>query len=395
MSASRPLQWILRNWFFVGVVLVLMLGCLFPDPVAQLSALTFGPYRVRAWLITVIMLFTAFTLPIRNIGAGARNWVGLLLMLAMSYGAYPLFTYAIARGGWWLQGIDPATMPLATWVYGAGLIIIAAVPTTMASGIIWTRQSGGDDALALVGMILCLLCSIVVTPLVLSWTLFPLMAQGTAGFATDEMRAKLIEDLTKLILIPVVLGQLLRLARPLAAKGDRYRKEISTVLQVFVLVTIWFSVAGQMATPPAGLDAIPVQPHLPGIGILIFLIGSTLVIHLATLGLGWGLARLFHQKAPVVICVGLNGAQKTLPVALLVLALLQNQWKNSAHGLDAVVWSFILVHVTQLSVDALLIPYFRAWSEQQAALETPPVPPSPSADSNAVELPPWNQASKP
>ncbi|HTL51872.1 MAG TPA: bile acid:sodium symporter [Planctomycetota bacterium] len=375
---SPALALLKKHWFFLGVALVLTLGCLMPNPIAHLSAYTIGPYRLRTWLITLIMLLTAFTLPIRNIGAGAKNWLGLLLMLAMSYGAYPLLTYGVARTGWWLQGVDPTTAPLDQWAYGAGLVIIAAVPTTMASGIIWTRQSGGDDALALVGMILGLLFSIVLTPLVLSWTLFPLLSKDAVDFAPSGMRTQLIDDLTKLILIPVITGQLLRIFKPLAQQGDQYRKEISLLLQIFVLITIWFSVAGQMATatpttPVAGAVAAvaavvapPAAPQLPGLGVLAFLIGSTLLIHCATLALGWGLALLFRQPAPAVICVGLNGAQKTLPVALLVLSLLPARW---AHSLDAAVWSFILVHVTQLSVDALLIPHFKAWSERAAAAQ--------------------------
>src|SRR6185437_4536012 len=82
---------------------------------------------------------------------------------------------------------------------GLGLLIIASVPCTLSSAVLWTRQAGGDEAMALL---------IVVLTNAMGWLVTPLWLAGAVEVKLDPVA--MMRSLVVILVVPVVLGQLAR-----------------------------------------------------------------------------------------------------------------------------------------------------------------------------------------
>src|SRR5260370_10794978 len=86
------------------------------------------------------LFLMAWTLPSRRLGHELRRPWAALWALVLSYGLLPAAA--------WIIG--PSLLP----DYGIGIQIIASVPCTLASAVLWTRLAGGNEATALLVILL-------------------------------------------------------------------------------------------------------------------------------------------------------------------------------------------------------------------------------------------------
>src|SRR5213076_147300 len=126
----------------------------------------------------------------------------------------------------WALVISYGLLPAAAWLIGPllglddfriGLLIIASVPCTLASAVIWTRLSGGSEATALLIVLLTTATSWLATT---AWLAF-----GTGAAVVLDV-ADMMRGLFLVLVVPVGLGQLLRLSGRLARSADRHRTAI-------------------------------------------------------------------------------------------------------------------------------------------------------------------------
>src|SRR5207249_8435623 len=110
----------------------------------------------------------------------------------------------------WATVVSYAFLPAAAWLVGhllphidyqVGLMISASVPCTLASAVIWTRMAGGNEATALLVILLTTCTSWLVTT---AWVVL-----GT-GTVVSIDTAAMIRDLLVFLILPVALGQSLR-----------------------------------------------------------------------------------------------------------------------------------------------------------------------------------------
>src|SRR4051794_33963976 len=110
-----------------------------------------------------------------------------------------------------------------------GLLIMVSVPCTLSSAVLWTRQGGGDEAMALLLVMLTNGAGWLVTP-------FWLTTAGPLAVALDVRGLML--TLLLVLGVPVVAGQLLRLVRGVPAFIARWRVINSVVSRLLVAVTL-------------------------------------------------------------------------------------------------------------------------------------------------------------
>jgi sodium/bile acid cotransporter 7 len=241
-----------------------------------------------------------------------------------------------AAAGWALA-VSYGALPGLAWAFGPllpspglrlGLFLIASVPCTLASAVIWTRLAGGNEALTLLVVVLSTSLSWLVTTLWLTW--------GTGvRAAVDPM--DLMRGLALVLIVPVGLAQISRAVPGVPALVARRRVALGAVARLLigsVVVKAAVDVSARLGELTAGL--------------LLATAAVCLSAHGAAFALGlWG-GRAFGFARADRIAVAVAGSQKTLPVALFLFGA----YYERAYPLAVV--PLVLYHVGQLVVDTFL-----------------------------------------
>jgi sodium/bile acid cotransporter 7 len=194
--------------------------------------------------------------------------------------------------------------------------------------VLWTRLGGGDEALALLIVVL----STSLGPLLTT----PWLALGSGLAATPAFGALLL-DLLLVLVVPVAVGQLLRLL-PGVAKSVFRRRTLLGVLSRLLILAILVRAAVDAAGRLGGLTPLA----------LLGTATACLGVHLTALGLaltgGWALGLERAER----VAVAFGASQKSLPVSLFLYAT------HYQADYPLAVLPPVLYHVGQLLADTLV-----------------------------------------
>jgi solute carrier family 10 (sodium/bile acid cotransporter), member 7 len=223
---------------------------------------------------------------------GVKRWRLHLLVLATTFVVFPVLGLAARGLVPWLLNLD---------LYN-GLLFLCLVPSTVQSSIAFTSIARGNVSAALVSASVSNIVGVVLTPLLV------VLLMDTSGAA--RMDATAIRDIVLQLLLPFVLGQLLRpwiagwIARHsvLTKVVDRgsILLVVYTAFSMGVAEHIWRSV------DPWQLVAVAVVDTALLLAVLTF---TRLIGHLAGLDRGDGIVLLF--------CGSKKSLASGLPMALV------------------------------------------------------------------------------
>ena len=202
-------EFLARNWFFLGLLGVVLLGTLAPAVGLAL----------KPWINVMVfcgMLLIGFRFESGALLASMRNFRAIAIGVLCGFICMPLLSYALAS----IFFTDDPEM-------FTGVILAGAVPTTQASSIIWTDMSGGNHALAMVLMAVANILGVFVSPGILSLSL---------GKSMEVPIAAMLQTLVCVILLPVLIGQLFRRRFPIVPP------EVHRSSRVVSIVIIWATV---------------------------------------------------------------------------------------------------------------------------------------------------------
>jgi sodium/bile acid cotransporter 7 len=249
----------------------------------------------------------------------------------------------------WAVMISYGAVPLVAWLASPllpnadlriGLMISASVPCTLASAVLWTRMAGGNEATALLVILLTTASSWLVTT---SW-----LFVGT-GTQVQMDPAGMMGELALVLVVPVALGQALRTFGPCARLAARFRTGIGVISRLLI-----FSVVLKAAVDFR--DKLNDRASELGFGLL--LTGVVCVtLHLLALVCGLWSSRGLGFDRPSQIAVAFACSQKTLPVALYLF---------DAHFRDfpLAVVPLVFYHGSQLIVDTFIAEKLVTWHPQ-------------------------------
>lgn len=301
---------LVRQWFLGLLLVVCILGFALPGPGVWLKAR--APYAVKVAVMAALFL-SSYGLPLGEIAKSLFHWRALALIMLASYVLMPLYAWLAARI-FFATGDDLAI----------GMLVMTAMPCTLASALIWTRLAGGSDALALAGTIITNILNFIIAPGIFKLAL---------GASMTIPLPAVTKDLFITLLLPIAAGQLARLLA--AGLAERLRLLISVINRLIVLATVWLSVS-KAAQESSGL--------LLGRVLLVSLL--VLAVHAATLASGW-LLSLRLPRAERIACA-IAGSQKTLIVAIYAL-------DNFMPGAGMAIVPVVLFHALQLVFDSMLV----------------------------------------
>jgi sodium/bile acid cotransporter 7 len=211
-------------------------------------------------------------------------------------------------------------------------MLMASVPCTLASAVLWTRMAGGNEATALLVILLTTSTSWLATT---AWLVF-----GTDTEITLNTVA-LMRGLVLVLIVPVGLGQVLRRIAPLARLAARRRAVLGVVVQLLICTVILQAAVEVSLKLEETAGALTPTELVAAAAVCV---GT----HLAALAGGLWSSQGLGFARPSRIAVAFAGSQKTLPVALF---LYHDYFKN-AYPLAVV--SLAFYHVGQLVVDTFI-----------------------------------------
>jgi sodium/bile acid cotransporter 7 len=270
----------------------------------------------------------------------------------------------------WASFVNLALVPLAAWAllgfqhpadFRVGLMIAAGVPCTLAAASVWTRKAGGNDAVSLMVTLSTNAVCFAVTPFWLKLT------TGSAiQFDTADMMLRLVQA----VLIPTILGQIVRQAPAAGRFAARHKTPIGVVAQVLILVIVF------LAACKAGVQLSGFE-DVPSAGAIAVVWMSCILLHAAALLVAASGARLLGYAREDRIAVAFAASQKTLPIGVL-LATDPAMFGNADLGVPFAVFPMLMYHASQLFIDTAVADRMAAVVRPSAAIrpETePPVPP--------------------
>lgn len=279
------------------------------------------------WMLATIMLGMGMTLrPIDFAVIAKRPWA-LLLGVALQYSVMPLLGWGLAQ----LFGFNT--------MLTIGMILVGAAPGGTASNVM-VYIAKGDAALSVAMTTVSTLLAPVMTPLLILWLVGEDLPVGFGD---------LFESIMQVVLVPVLLGLVLRLAIP---------RVIEKILPVLPLISV-LGITGVVVTVVAGNSAT-----LLDVGLVVVL--AVILHNVGGLALGYAVAA--GLKIPVTVRravsieVGMqnSGLAATLatvhfaPAAALPAALF-SVWHNVSGSLLAGFWSRKPVPSTAEIVDGAAV----------------------------------------
>jgi sodium/bile acid cotransporter 7 len=324
---------LVKHWFVIALALGVGSAILFPDVVRP--ATDFWEPRVT---VAISLFLMAWTMPTGMLLGEFKRPYAAIWAIVLSYVAMPLAAWTI---GYLAPGDDVRY----------GLILISAVPCTLASAILWTRMAGGNEATALLT---------VMGTTFTSWFLTTAWLYLLTGTETQIDAVAVMVDLVLSLILPVILGQALRFVPVCAVVADRYKVWISIFAQLFVVAIVLR--AGVTVGDRLGANE---ATHVPT--VFLWSIVLAVGLHLLTLWSGLLTSRWFGFDRERQIAVAFSASQKTLQVSLV----LYEQYFKERYPLA--VMPLLFYHVGQLLLDTLIARKLLKEPKEVADTEAPPV----------------------
>jgi len=271
-----------RQWFLVILLGAACLAFLRPDGLRPVTA------RLELRVVVAVALFImAWSLEGRSLFAAlVRPWPALWAAL-ISYGLVPALGL--------LAGLLIPQTDLRV-----GLLIITSVPCTLASAVLWTRLARGNEATALLVVLLTTAVSWLATT---TWLTFG------AGLAAEVKPSAMMQSLLFVLIVPVGLGQLSRSIPFLARAATRLKSALGILSRLLILCIVLKAIVDVSDRLGGNARALAIWP-------LVLTLCLCLGVHLVGLSFGLTSSRLLRFERPDQIAVAFACSQKTLPVAL-------------------------------------------------------------------------------
>jgi len=306
-----------KYWFFIGMACVIGIAFALPDVGRFVRT-----YKVLNIGIFIAFFLTGLSLETSRFFEQLKNIKVLMAALISSLIFFPLVAYYLGQ------------YVFEDWPdFALGTLIIGVAPVTVASGTVMTAMALGNIPLSLFICVLGNFFSILTIPIMVNL----LLQMGDVSIELPALQMLL--GLTLKVLIPIVIGQLLR--PRLKSKIVPFYKAISIFNQSIVLMIILNAVSSSThRILEAGPALLLVFLFMVGLHVFILLANKTT-------------AGLIGLDLPSTAAFTIHTSQKTLTISYLVWA-----------GYFATAYPMALIpgiayHLTQMIADTFVAQWFR------------------------------------
>lgn len=316
----------LKQCLPLGLVCAIVFGLAAPVVGTAIASLRVGRYGVVDSLCVWFIFFVSgLTLKTDEVLQAIGAWRAITFALTSILFITPLISPLVYR-------LPPPFLP----EFALGFALFTAMPTTINTGVALSTQALGSFALALVITVSTNLLGVFTVPFFLSAVLRLATANGALRIDAVPLLLKLLV----LILVPLVAG---KTTRELSARARAFaaaHKQPLSLGSNGCIVLIAFLKLSESAKSLAAAGALAL--------FLVLLLA--LAIHALYLGFNLLGCRLLRLPDAQLRSVVIMASQKTLPMAMAVLAALPPELGEP--GLIAI--PCIVSHLSQIFVDAFI-----------------------------------------
>jgi sodium/bile acid cotransporter 7 len=305
-----------EQWFLVSLAFIFLAVIYEPFNILSETGIFLKNHHGPEFMIFMIFMISGLVIENTQVRAGIRDIKATALALVLILVAAPLAARVLSL------------LPMETGV-ALGFFIVAAMPTTLSSGVVMTGAAGGNMAHALFVTILSNFIAIFSIPVVLSFLLSCLHRGGQ--FSIDQYA--IVVKLFFLVVLPLVTG--------MAMKNHIFRNrkipasKLQIVNQCFVIAVVFISISGAK-------DLL-----LERTGVFFYIVLLAAVFHLMLLCASFCLVKLFGIERGRMESIVFMGSQKTLPLSLVIQVTYFPQF-------GAALLVCVIHHVVHLMIDGCL-----------------------------------------
>lgn len=317
--------WTMRNWFFLALMAVIGLGQLAPEMGGR-EGLLQGRHS-GSIAVFVLFIVQGLLLPTESLLRGVMNWRLNIGIQGFIFLAIPALVVP------WLFLLDGRVAP----DFLLGFLYLAVMPTTVATAVVFTNKAGGDAGCALFNATWANVFGIAFVPLVLSFYL------QRSGVEIPVMA--MLGRLSLLIVVPLIIGQLLRpLARALIFKARGY---LSIAANLLVLYLVYIAFCNSVLdgvwhnTPPSSLA-------------LLFAVTCVLLAVVCALAMAFvRCCSLDYEKGVAAFFLT---TQKTIATGIPLAQSLFGE----THVVGVIILPLMIYHFAQLAVGSFIVGYLNS-----------------------------------
>lgn len=280
-----------RNWFNVTLAAFFALALARPSLGAKDSPLQ--PDLLRTACVAAIFFLTGLQLRTAELRAGLASYRLHVFTQGFGYAVVP----ALAVG---LRALHPPFLPPEILT---GIVVLAILPTTITSCVVFTTLAHGNVAGAVFNSVAGNMAGVVVSPLLFAW-----LVADSVGVRIDWSQ---LVKIAELIVLPLALGFALR--NPLRPAVERARAYLPFVSGGALLAIVFFAFTSAFAPESALWRWSPAQLAAP---ILV-----VAVMHAVLLAGAWYGARACGLAESDLRAAMFLAPQKTVAMGLPLLHL--------------------------------------------------------------------------
>lgn len=247
-TSKKVLNLVLAQWLVIGFGLSCLLAYFFPD-VAAHGGIIRSEYSILYGGVSIIFLVSGLQLSHEKLRMNLASWRLHIIVQGISFVLIPVIMLVIVRiiiaaGDLQSGAIDTSVL--------VGLVVLSCLPTTIASNVVMTRAAGGDDAAAIIEVVIGNTLGAFICP-GLIYAFLPPQPEfdpwRPASVSTlGRMYADVSMQLGLSVVLPLVVGQAVRWFWVKQVQWALDRLYLAKISAFFLITIVWATFSSAFKT---------------------------------------------------------------------------------------------------------------------------------------------------